>query len=139
MKNNHLVKSAKFNILVLLFMGMISSVASAQVQYGDTTRTFRDTTFRNSDIDTINNINRQINKSDSLPLPKETGQVEGENIQGDPPGQATYNIDDGTQQNFDGAADWRIEETTEELKVYSGRHEGNNIIGTIEVEIPKKE
>ncbi|MBK9424777.1 MAG: hypothetical protein IPN54_11715 [Bacteroidetes bacterium] len=70
MKNNSILISAKFYFLILVIFGTLTSVANAQVQRTDTTRTTRDSTFRNSEIDTLNNINRQQNKSDSLPLPK---------------------------------------------------------------------
>ena len=140
MKNNSILISAKFYFLILVIFGTLTSVATAQVQRTDTTRTPRDTTYRNSDIDTINNINRQINKSDSLPLPKGTDQMQGDNGDFDSSGKATYNIIDETDPGFSGAADWRTEEsTTEVLRVYSGFHQGTNVIGTIEVPVPKRE
>ncbi|MBK8875019.1 MAG: hypothetical protein IPN13_14305 [Bacteroidetes bacterium] len=123
MKNNSIVKSAKFNVIVLSYWACLTSVANAQVQRTDTTRTTRDLTFRNSEIDTLNNINRQQNKSDSLPLPKGTDQMQGDNGDFDSSGKATYNIIDETDPGFSGAADWRTEEsTTEVLRVYSGFH-----------------
>ncbi|MBK7388211.1 MAG: hypothetical protein KBH11_06290 [Bacteroidia bacterium] len=140
MKNNSIVKSAKFNVIVLFILGMFTSVANAQVQRTDTTRTTRDSTFRNSEIDTLNNINRQQNKSDSLPLPKGTDQMQGENnIEVDSPGTATYNIVEENGQSISEVADWRTESNVEELKVYSGNSEGNTVIRTIEVTIPKRE
>ena len=140
MRNKAIVKSAKFNVIVLFILGMFTSVANAQVQRTDTTRTTRDSTFRNSEIDTLNNINRQQNKSDSLPLPKGTDQMQGENnIEVDSPGTATYNIVEENGQSISEVADWRTESNVEELKVYSGNSEGNTVIRTIEVTIPKRE
>ena len=140
MKNIATVKSAKFSVLVLFILGMLTSVADAQVQRTDTASTTRDTTFQNSNIDTINNINRQINKSDSLPLPKGLDQMQSDNnTEVESPGTATYNIIEENDQSISGVTDWRTESNSEELKVYSGNSEGNNVIRTIEVVIPNKE
>ncbi|MBK6641653.1 MAG: hypothetical protein IPG39_10645 [Bacteroidetes bacterium] len=140
MKNNSIVKSAKFYVIVLVIFGTLTSVANAQVQRTDTTRTTRDSTFRNSDIDTLNNINRQQNKSDSLPLPKGTDQMQGDNGDFDSSGKATYNIIEETGHGFSGAADWRTESNaTEVLSVYSGFQRREYVIGTIEVPVPKRE
>lgn len=140
MKNNSIVKSAKFYVIVLFVMGMFTSVANAQLQRTDTTRTTRDSTFRNSEIDTLNNINRQQNKSDSLPLPKGSPQMQGDNsTEVESPGTATYNIEEENGQSISEVADWRTESNVEELKVYSGNSEGNTVIRTIEVTIPKRE
>ena len=139
MRNKAIVKLAKINVIVLFILGMFTSVANAQVQRTDTTRTTRDSTFRNSEIDTLNNINRQQNKSDSLPLPG-SPQMQGDNNSDvESPGTATYNIVEENDQSTSGVADWRAETNEEELKVYSGNSEGNNVIRTIEVVIPKRE
>lgn len=61
------------------------------------------------------------------------------NTEFESPGTATYNIDEDNGQSISEVADWRTETNTEELKVYSGYHEGNNVIRTIEVVIQKRE
>lgn len=139
MKNKIKVKSASSAVLVFFMLCLFLSTASAQTQRTDTTRSTRDTIYRNSEIDTMNNRNRQIHKSDSLPLPDSSPKMQGDNSESEMPGQVTYNIDDDSGAGFSGAADWRNENTTEELRVYSGYHEGNNIVRIVEVEIPKRE
>lgn len=53
-------------------------------------------------------------------------------------GAATYNIDENTPVQDPSAASWRAEEDEEELKVYSGSHDGNNYVQTIRVKVPVK-
>lgn len=143
MKNNSIIQSAKTMVLILI-LGISCSIANAQTQRADSTRTTQDTSYRKSDyrkmeIDTMNRQN-QMHKSDSLPLPKGTDQMQGENnIEVESPGTATYNIVEENDQSISGVADWRTETNEEELKVYSGNSEGNNVIRTIEVVIPKRE
>ncbi len=144
MKNNSIIQSAKTLVLVLI-LGISCSIANAQTQRADSTRSKQDKSYlksdyRKMDIDTMNRQN-QIHKSDSLPLPKGADQMQGDiNSDIDLPGTASYNIDEETDLNFSGTSDWRTEEsTTEILRVYSGFHQGTNVIGTIEVPIPKQE
>jgi hypothetical protein len=51
-------------------------------------------------------------------------------------GTATYNIDDNTPPIEPGAADYSSESNVEELKVYSGSHDGNNYVKTVTVKVP---
>ena len=51
-------------------------------------------------------------------------------------GAATNNIDDNNTPADPGAANYEVQEETEELRVYSGRHEGNNYVKTIQVKVP---
>lgn len=53
-------------------------------------------------------------------------------------GTATYNIVEENEQSSSGAAEWRTASDVEELRVYSGYHNGNNVIKTIEVPIPQR-
>ncbi|MBL7916054.1 MAG: hypothetical protein JNL49_13555 [Bacteroidia bacterium] len=143
MKINSIIQSAKTMVLVLI-LGISCSIANAQTQRADSTRSTQDTSYRKSDyrkmdMDTMNRQN-QMHKSDSLPLPKGTDQMQGDNnIEVESPGTATYNIVEENDQSISGVADWRTETNEEELKVYSGNSEGNNVIRTIEVVIPKQE
>jgi hypothetical protein len=67
---------------------------------------------------------------------EEQGQLESS----DQPGVASYNIEGETStENADGA--WReegagFEPQTEEIKIYSGKQEGNNVVRTVQVPLP---
>jgi hypothetical protein len=73
----------------------------------------------------------QINIPESFHETQEIVDVEGG------AGNTTFNLveDENAQEN--GAAGWRSYENTEDRRIYSGSHDGNNVIKTIEVKLPE--
>jgi len=54
-------------------------------------------------------------------------------------GAATYNIVDNEAPVEPGAAPFRTDSDVEELRVYSGSHDGNNVIKRVEIRIPVRD
>ncbi len=72
-------------------------------------------------------------KTEEVNIPVSYGQTQNQPESGISEGTSTYNIVENETQPETGAADWRSEGDTEVLRVYSGSHEGNNQVKTIEV------
>jgi hypothetical protein len=58
-----------------------------------------------------------------------------------PAGTTTYNIanENETPATDPGAAPWRADSEVEVLRIYSGSHDGNNLIKTVEVRVPVRD
>ncbi len=84
-------------------------------------------------ISTLTKAQSTEEKTEEVNIPVSYGQTQNQPESGISEGTSTYNIVENETQPEAGAADWRSEGETEILRVYSGSHEGNNQVKTIEV------
>jgi hypothetical protein len=80
----------------------------------------------------------QETNSSSMTIHIPEGYTQLQGFGDDSPGVASYSVDETEELTDDGSASWRSYRSgeTEELRVYSGKQDGNNIITTVEVKIP---
>lgn len=76
--------------------------------------------------------------TDELIVPQSYPQTQDEQLEINSTGTATYTIDESNTAGTPEIPEARSKGNVEELRVYSGYQNGNNIIKTIEVEVPQK-
>ncbi len=79
-------------------------------------------------------------KAEQINVPESYNQAQ-EQVPSDlPAGNTTYNIATENETPADpGAASWRADSEVEVLRIYSGSHDGNNLIKTVEVKVPVRD
>ena len=80
-------------------------------------------------------------KAEQINVPESYNQAQ-EQVPSDlPAGNTTYNIaaENEPVAADPGAASWRADSEVEVLRIYSGAHDGNNLIKTVEVRVPVRD
>jgi len=95
-------------------------------------------TIVNAQSENLDTNSETVLESDSLTILETYEQTQNQQREITSPGTATYNIVEDNEQGSSGASERRSDSNVEELRVYSGSQHGNNVIKTIEVEIPQK-
>ncbi len=116
MKNSFIKKTFK-SVMLAAFFCTCYTMVNAQSE--------------NTDLQTESVLN-----SDSLTIPETYQQTQDQQQEINSPGTATYNIVDTEPGVSTGAAEFHSDSNVEKLRVYSGSQNGNNVIKTIEVQIP---
>ncbi len=95
-------------------------------------------TIVNAQSENSESQSETVLQADSLTIPDTYDQNQDGQLDLNSSGTATYNIVEENEQSSSGAAEWRSGSDVEELRVYSGYQNGNNVIKTIEVQIPQR-
>ncbi len=90
--------------------------------------------------ETHQQVQENVQTDEAVPVTTENQEQVDQQSQPDiSSGTSTYNIDDNQPAPVEtGAAPFRGDNEVEELRIYSGQHDGNNYIKTVDVKTPAR-